>query len=74
MVDELWKGAGQAMKNNSVCVCVCVKVCVCVNINWLKGGVVIRVTYCKMVHKFQMDSHTCTNLVKRLFMSQSTAD
>ncbi len=27
-VDELWKDAGQAMTNESVCVCVCVCVCV----------------------------------------------
>ncbi len=42
-----------------MCVCVSVKVCICAHANWLKGGVVMGVAYCKNQHNFQMDSQTC---------------
>ncbi len=34
--------------------------CVCVHDNWLKGGMLMEVAYCKKVHNFQMDLQTCT--------------
>ncbi len=40
--------------------CVCVKVCVCVDANWLKGSVIMGVSYCDKAHNFRMDSQTCT--------------
>ncbi len=36
-----------------------VKLCVCVHASSLKEGVAMGVAYCRKVHSFHMDSHTC---------------